>query len=83
MGQADFWNNTGKAQATVAQLKTLNTLLKPLEESLAVGRDLEALEELAREDISLEGELKLLYVAITRALSLLDLRAEWRRRWVV
>ena len=58
MGQADFWNNTGKAQATVAQLKTLNTLLKPLEESLAVGSDLEALEELAREDISLEGELK-------------------------
>ena len=58
MGQADFWNDAGKAQATVAQLKTLNTLLKPLEESLAVGRDLEALEELAREDISLEGELK-------------------------
>jgi peptide chain release factor 2 len=58
MGQADFWNDTGKAQATVAQLKTLNTLLKPLEEALAVGRDLEALEELAREDISLEGELK-------------------------
>jgi len=58
MGQADFWNDTGKAQATVAQLKTLNTLLKPLEEALTVGRDLEALEELAREDISLEGELK-------------------------
>ena len=58
MGQADFWNDTSKAQATVAQLKTLNTLLKPLEESLAVGRDLEAMEELAREDISLEGELK-------------------------
>ena len=34
MGQADFWNDTGKAQATVAQLKTLNTLLKPLEEAL-------------------------------------------------
>ena len=58
MGQADFWNNTSKAQATVAALKTLNTLLKPLEESLAVSRDLEALEELAREEISLEGELK-------------------------
>ncbi len=58
MGQADFWNDTAKAQATVAQLKTLNTLLKPLEEALAVGSDLEALEELAREDISLEGELK-------------------------
>jgi peptide chain release factor 2 len=58
MGQAEFWNDTGKAQATVAELKTLNTLLKPLDEALAVGRDLEALEELAREDISLEGELK-------------------------
>lgn len=58
MGQAEFWNDTGKAQATVAELKTLNTLLKPLEEALGVGRDLEALEELAREDISLEGELK-------------------------
>jgi peptide chain release factor 2 len=58
MGQADFWNDSGRAQATVAELKTLNTLLKPLEEALAVGRDLEALEELAREDGSLEGELK-------------------------
>ena len=28
MGQADFWNDTGRAQATVAELKTLNTLLK-------------------------------------------------------
>ena len=57
MGQADFWNDTGKAQATVAELKTLNTLLKPLEEALAAGRDLEALEELAREDGTLEAEL--------------------------
>ena len=57
MGQADFWNDSTKAQATVAQLKTLNTLLKPLEEALAVGRDLEALEDLAREDLSLEPEL--------------------------
>jgi len=57
MGESEFWNNSSKAQATVAELKTINTVLKPLEESLAVGRDLEALEELAREDISLEGEL--------------------------
>ena len=57
MGQADFWNDTTKAQATVAELKTLNTLLKPLEEALSAGRDLEALEELAREDGTLEAEL--------------------------
>jgi peptide chain release factor 2 len=57
MGQADFWNDSTKAQATVAELKTINSVLKPLDEALAVGRDLEALEELAREDESLEGEL--------------------------
>jgi peptide chain release factor 2 len=57
MGVADFWNNAGRAQATVAELKTVNAVLKPLEEALAVGRDLEALEELAREDESLESEL--------------------------
>ena len=57
MGQADFWNDTGKAQATVAELKTANTILKPLDEALAVAADLEALEELAREDVSLEPEL--------------------------
>jgi peptide chain release factor 2 len=57
MGAADFWNDADKAQATVAELKTVNAVLKPLEEALAVGRDLEALEELAREDDSLESEL--------------------------
>jgi peptide chain release factor 2 len=57
MGQAGFWDNNEKAQATVAELKSVNSILKPLDESLAVGRDLEALEELAREDASLEGEM--------------------------
>ena len=40
MGDADFWNNSEKAQATVAELKKVNAVLKPLEEALAVGRDL-------------------------------------------
>jgi peptide chain release factor 2 len=57
MGGADFWSNADKAQATVAQLKGVNSVLKPLEEALAAGADLEALEELAREDDSLESEL--------------------------
>ena len=57
MGQANFWDNNEKAQATVAELKSVNSVLKPLEEALAVGRDLEALEELAREDAALEPEL--------------------------
>ena len=57
MGVSGFWSNAAKAQATVAELKGVNSILKPLEEALAAGRDLEALEELAREDESLEAEL--------------------------
>ena len=56
MGEADFWNNQEKAQATVAELKAVNSVLKPLEEAIAAGGDLEALEELAREDASLEAD---------------------------
>ena len=33
MGEADFWNNQEKAQATVAELKAVNSVLKPLEEA--------------------------------------------------
>jgi peptide chain release factor 2 len=57
MGQSGFWDDNQKAQATVAELKSVNAVLKPLEEALAAGRDLEALEELAREDAALEPEL--------------------------
>jgi peptide chain release factor 2 len=57
MGQPGFWDDNGKAQATVAQLKSVNAILKPLDEALAAAADLEALEELAREDESLEKEL--------------------------
>ena len=57
MAEAGFWTNSEKAQATVAELKGVNFILKPLDEALAAGGDLEALEELAREDESLEPEL--------------------------
>ncbi|MFM7036030.1 MAG: peptide chain release factor 2 [Planctomycetia bacterium] len=57
MGQAGFWDNNEQARATVAELKSVNAILKPLDEALAVATDLEALEELAREDESLEAEL--------------------------
>ena len=57
MAGADFWSNSEKAQATVAQLKGVNSILKPLDEALSVGNDLEALAQLTREDESLEAEL--------------------------
>ncbi|MGA0041345.1 MAG: peptide chain release factor 2 [Pirellulales bacterium] len=57
MAEADFWNNSEKAQATVAELKGINSVLKPLDVALAVSDDIEALAELAAEDASLEAEL--------------------------
>ncbi|MFM7519235.1 MAG: peptide chain release factor 2 [Planctomycetota bacterium] len=57
MGEPGFWDDNARAQATVAELKTVNSILKPLEDALAVAADLEALEELAREEQSLEPDL--------------------------
>ncbi len=57
MAEAGFWNDADKAQATVAKLKQINAVLKPLNEAIAAVDDLEALTELVREDESLEADL--------------------------
>jgi peptide chain release factor 2 len=57
MAEGDFWNDGEKAQATVARLKGINAILKPLDDALSVSGDLEALAELAAEDASVEAEL--------------------------
>jgi peptide chain release factor 2 len=57
MAAAGFWDNAEKAQATVAELKGINSILKPLDEALSVSGDIEALAELASEDSSMEAEL--------------------------
>ncbi len=57
MAEAGFWDNPDKAQATVAELKGINSILKPLDEALAAAADVEAMAELAAEDASMEAEL--------------------------
>src|SRR3954453_12736749 len=57
MGQANFWDNPEKAQQIIAQLKPLNSLLKPYEDLATAAGDLQALAELADEDEGLEAEL--------------------------
>ena len=57
MAEAGFWDNPEKAQATVAELKGINTILKPLEEALSASADVQALAELVAEDVSMEPEL--------------------------
>ena len=57
MSGAGFWDNPESAQATVARLKAINAIVKPLAELLTAGEDLAALLEMTQEDASLEDEL--------------------------
>ncbi|MBI3836571.1 MAG: peptide chain release factor 2 [Planctomycetia bacterium] len=57
MADPGFWDNQEKAQATIAELKSLGAILKPLEEAIAAADDLEALVEMAAEDESVADEL--------------------------
>jgi peptide chain release factor 2 len=57
MADASFWNNQEKAQATVQELKALNTLVKPLDEAYRGAEDLAAMIEMAQEDTSFEAEV--------------------------
>ncbi len=57
MAVAGFWDNQEKAQATIAELKALNALLKPLDEAIAAAGDLQVLIEMAADDPSLVDEV--------------------------
>ncbi len=57
MAQPGFWDNQEAAQATIADLKALGAILKPLDEAIAAAADLQALVEMADEDPSLAGEV--------------------------
>jgi len=57
MAQAGFWDNQEAAQATIAELKALGTILKPLDEAISAADDLGVLVDMAREEESLDGEV--------------------------
>ncbi|MEC8337526.1 MAG: peptide chain release factor 2 [Planctomycetota bacterium] len=57
MAGAGFWDNPESAQSTVAKLKSINAIVKPLAELLTAGEDLAALVEMTQEDALLEDEL--------------------------
>ena len=58
MSAADFWGNQERAQATVAELKGLNAVLKPLDEALRADAELATLIEMGQEDESFVPELR-------------------------
>jgi peptide chain release factor 2 len=57
MAEPSFWDNQETAQATIADLKALGAILKPLDEAISAAADLQALVEMAEEDPSLLGEV--------------------------
>lgn len=69
MAQANFWNNQEAAQETIARLKTINVVLKPLEEAVEAADDLATMVEMAEEDESFAVEVP---GEIERLESLLD-----------
>lgn len=50
MAAGDFWSNQERAQATVADLKNLRSIVLPLKESLEAAEDLDGLIEMLAED---------------------------------
>jgi len=58
MASPDFWNNQERAQAVVAQRKSLNAIVKPMEELLRADQELDTLVEMGREDDSFIPELR-------------------------
>lgn len=57
MGEPGFWDNQEKAQQTIALMKPLNNILKPLEELEKAKEDMLVMAEFASEDAGMEQEL--------------------------
>ncbi len=57
MAAPDFWNNQEAAREVVGELKSLKTVLKPLDEVIKGSDDLAAMMEMAEEDASFEAEI--------------------------
>jgi len=75
MGAPEFWNNQERAQATVAELKSLNSILKPLDELIRADGELAALVEMAREDDGFVPELREELTRAEAALADLELKS--------
>jgi peptide chain release factor 2 len=58
MAAPEFWSNQERAQAVVAQRKSLSAIVKPMEELLRTDQELATLAEMVREDEGFIPELR-------------------------
>jgi peptide chain release factor 2 len=75
MAAPDFWNNQQKALESVAQLKALRAIGKPLEEVVGTGADLPGMLELAEGDADFAAEVKRDIERLEHALDELELKS--------
>ena len=75
MGAPDFWNNQEKARDVVAQLKSIRSLTKPLQEVVQIGNDLPGMLELAAEDEGFASEVAADIERVEKQLDDLELKA--------
>jgi peptide chain release factor 2 len=77
MESPTFWNDQDQAKKVIAELKTLNDLLKPFEGLARQADDLGALVEMGEEvgDASLDGELREAVARATADLEAFELRS--------
>jgi len=75
MAAPDFWNDQEHAQQVVGELKSLKTLLKPLEEAIRGSEDLAAMIEMAEEDEGFASEVPGEVSKLERLVDQLELKA--------
>ena len=75
MGQPDFWDDNELAQKTVAELKSLKSIVGPLDELSSSVEDFGALFEMADEDESIAGEVASEVARLEGILEALELKA--------
>jgi len=75
MAAPDFWNSQERALQTVADLKALKAILKPLDEVVRGGGDLPGMLELAEGDESFATEIRAEIERLENSLSELELKS--------
>ena len=75
MAAGDFWSNQERAQACVAQLKSLRSVVNPLKDALAGANDLSGLLEILAEDDSAREEVSSEIQRLEQTVGELELKA--------
>jgi peptide chain release factor 2 len=75
MGEGDFWNNQERARGVVAQLKSLKSLTRPLDDVVKSSADLPGMLELAEADEAFAAEVRAEIERLESALDDLELKS--------